>query len=152
MPGNEQRLIDLAVNYQVGEAILDIVDEYRQDVFRMTGQSIADVNPTPGNKAHGITTLCEKAIGNLKLSGSRTKVQGVLQVGEDIPGPGQWFLDNRQGGERRLRLYSPGHVRRTHLPVYHRAGYSPGQRSFRHCKNHRKPRYLCPPGGGNDRL
>nr|WP_325188715.1 UxaA family hydrolase [uncultured Oscillibacter sp.] len=98
MPGNEQHLIDLAVNYQVGEAILDIVDEYRQDVFRMTGQSIADVNPTPGNKAHGITTLCEKAIGNLKLSGSRTKVQGVLQVGEDIPGPGQWFLDNRQGG------------------------------------------------------
>ena len=23
---------------------------------------------------------------------------GVLEVGEDVPGPGQWLLDNRQGG------------------------------------------------------
>ena len=98
MPGNEQHVIELAANLDVGEKILDIVEAYRQDVLQMTGQSIADVNPTPGNKAHGITTLCEKAIGNLKLSGSRTLVQGVLEVGQDIPGPGQWLLDNRQGG------------------------------------------------------
>lgn len=98
MPGAENHVIDLAVNNKVGLQILDIVEEYRQDVFQMTGQSIADVNPTPGNKAHGITTLCEKAIGNLELSGRRTAVQGVLQVGEKIPGSGQWLLDNRQGG------------------------------------------------------
>ena len=98
MPGNEKHVIELAANYSVGLQILDIVNEYRHDVFKMTGQSIADVNPTPGNKEYGITTLCEKAISNLKLSVSRTKVQGVLQVGENIPGSGQWFLDNRQGG------------------------------------------------------
>ena len=98
MPGSERHLIELAANYQVGEQILSIVEEYRQDVFKMTGQSIADVNPTPGNKAHGITTLCEKAIGNLKLSGNRTLLQGVLDLGEEMPGPGQWFLDNRKGG------------------------------------------------------
>ncbi|MBS4959209.1 MAG: UxaA family hydrolase [Clostridiales bacterium] len=98
MPGNESHLINLAATQEVGLKILNIVDEYRHDVFKMTGQSIADVNPTPGNKAHGMTTLCEKAISNLKLTGSRTKVQGVLEVGEEIPGPGQWFLDNRQGG------------------------------------------------------
>lgn len=98
MPGNERHVIELAANYEVGAQILKIVEEYRNDVFQMTGQSIADVNPTPGNKAHGITTLCEKAIGNLELSGNRTTVNGVLQVGQNIPGPGQWFLDNRQGG------------------------------------------------------
>lgn len=98
MPGNERHLIELAADYKVGERILNIVEEYRNDVLKMTGQSIADVNPTPGNKAHGITTLCEKAIGNLELSGNRTKVVGVLEVGEDIPSSGQWLLDNRQGG------------------------------------------------------
>lgn len=98
MPGNERHLIELAADYKVGERILNIVEEYRNDVLEMTGQSIADVNPTPGNKAHGITTLCEKAIGNLELSGNRTKVVGVLEVGEDIPSSGQWLLDNRQGG------------------------------------------------------
>lgn len=98
MAGNEKHVIELAANYEVGKKILDIVDEYRHDIFTMTGQSIADVNPTPGNKAHGITTLCEKAISNLKLSGSRTKVQGVLPVGEEPPSQGQWLIDNRQGG------------------------------------------------------
>lgn len=98
MPGAERYLIELAKDYKIGEQILDIVEEYRNDVFKMTGQSIADVNPTPGNKAHGITTLCEKAIGNLELSGTRTKVSGVLEIGQDVPGPGQWLLDNRQGG------------------------------------------------------
>ena len=98
MPGNERHLVELAENYEVGERILGIVEEYRNDVLNMTGQSIADVNPTPGNKAHGITTLCEKAIGNLELSGNRTKVVGVLEMGEDVPSGGQWLLDNRQGG------------------------------------------------------
>lgn len=97
-PGNEQHLIDLAADYTIGERILNAVEEYRNDVFQMTGQSIADVNPTPGNKAFGITTLCEKAIGNLKLSGNRTPINGVLEVGDPLPGPGQWFIDNRQGG------------------------------------------------------
>ena len=98
MPGHERHLIELAATHEVGEHILNIVEEYRNDVLKMTGQSIADVNPTPGNKAHGITTLCEKAIGNLELSGNRTKVVGVLEVGEDVPASGQWLLDNRQGG------------------------------------------------------
>lgn len=98
MPGSERHIIELAADYKVGERILNIVEEYRNDVLEMTGQSIADVNPTPGNKAHGITTLCEKAIGNLKLSGNRTRVVGVLEIGEDVPASGQWLLDNRQGG------------------------------------------------------
>ena len=98
MAGGERHVIELADNYEVGKQILDILDEYRHDILRMTGQSISDVNPTPGNKAHGITTLCEKALSNLKLSGSRTRVKGLLRVGEEAPGPGQYLIDSRQGG------------------------------------------------------
>ena len=97
MPGNEKHMIDNAVNYKVGCQILEIVEEYRHDVFKMTGQSISDVNPTPGNKKGGVTTLCEKAVGNNELIGSST-IQGVLQVGDTIPYSGSWFVDNRQGG------------------------------------------------------
>lgn len=98
MAGNEQHLIELAKDYEVGNQILDIISEYRRDIFELTGQSIADVNPTPGNKAHGITTLCEKAISNLKLTGSRTPVQGVIAIGEAPSSNGQWLVDNRKGG------------------------------------------------------
>ena len=60
MAGGERHVIELADNYEVGKQILDILDEYRHDILRMTGQSISDVNPTPGNKAHGITTLAKR--------------------------------------------------------------------------------------------
>lgn len=96
-PGGEGHLVDNAVSFAVGCQILDIVDEYRRDVLELTGQSIAEVNPTPGNKEGGITTLCEKAIGNMKLSG-HAAIHGVLQMGDAAAGPGAWFLDNRQGG------------------------------------------------------
>lgn len=50
MPGHERHLIELAATHEVGEHILNIVEEYRNDVLKMTGQSIADVNPTPATR------------------------------------------------------------------------------------------------------
>lgn len=98
MPGGEQHLVSLAKDQKIGEQILHISEEYRKTIKENTGQKISDVNPTPGNKANGITTLREKAISNLELSGTRTSLQGVIQIGEKIPGPGFWIVDNRKGG------------------------------------------------------
>ncbi len=98
MPGGEQHLIELAINEDLENRILDISEEYRKDIEYTTGQKLSDVNPTPGNKANGITTLREKAISNLKLSGTRTKLRGVLDLGERIKEPGFWIIDNRKGG------------------------------------------------------
>lgn len=97
MPGGEQHLTRLAKDDKIGERILEISNEYRNEILNATGQSISDVNPTPGNKANGMTTLREKAISNLKLSGNRTPLNGILQLGEPIPGPGFWIIDNRKG-------------------------------------------------------
>jgi len=97
MPGAEDYVIGLAKDYDVGLQILEICEEYRHDVLNATGQSISEVNPTPGNIAGGITTLAEKAVSNMKLQGHET-VQGVVQVGEYPPYPGNWFMDNRMGG------------------------------------------------------
>lgn len=96
-PGCERNIVDYAKDYEVGCEILSIVEEYRHDVFKMTGQTIQEVNPTPGNKAGGITTLCEKAIGNTRLQGT-APIQGVLKIGDKVPYPGSWFVDNRMGG------------------------------------------------------
>jgi len=98
MPGGEQHLVELAETNEIKLKILDICNQYRNDVFNTTGQHISDVNPTPGNKANGITTLREKAISNLELSGTRTKLKGIIEIGDQIPGPGFWIIDNRTGG------------------------------------------------------
>lgn len=97
MPGGEQHLTRLARDTTIGRRVLEISCEYRNEILQATGQSISDVNPTPGNKANGMTTLREKAISNLKLSGNRTPLNGILEIGEPIPGPGFWIIDNRKG-------------------------------------------------------
>lgn len=96
-PGSEHIVAENAVNYEVGLSILEMVNELRQDYIRSTGQTIEEVNPTKGNKAGGITTLVEKSVGNVKKMGT-TAVQGIIKVGEKIPYPGVWVLDNRHEG------------------------------------------------------
>ncbi|MBQ8081599.1 MAG: UxaA family hydrolase, partial [Clostridia bacterium] len=44
-------------------------------------------NPSPGNKAGGITTLEDKALGCTQKSGS-SPVKGVLRYGEKVQAPG----------------------------------------------------------------
>jgi len=96
-PGSEHIIAENAVNYEVGISILNLVNELRQEYKVKTGQTIEEVNPTPGNKAGGITTLVEKSMGNIKKMGS-TPIQGIIKLGEKVPHPGVWILDNRHEG------------------------------------------------------
>ena len=96
-PGSEHIVAEHAVNRKVGLEILHMIRELREDFIKKTGYSIESVNPTPGNKAGGITTLVEKSMGNIKKMGT-APIQGILQVGERPPHPGLWIVDNRKEG------------------------------------------------------
>ena len=96
-PGSEHIVAEHAVNRQVGAEIMQMVRELRADFIRKTGYPIERVNPTPGNKAGGITTLVEKSMGNVKKMGS-APIQGILQVGQRPPHPGLWIVDSRNEG------------------------------------------------------
>lgn len=97
LPGSEHIVAAQAASPEVSDGILRMVQELREDFLAKTGSSIESVNPTPGNKAGGITTLVEKSIGNIKKMGT-TPVQGILKIGEIPPGPGLYILDNRCPG------------------------------------------------------
>ena len=49
-------------------------------------------NPSPGNKAGGISTLEDKSLGCTQKSGS-APVAGVLGYGDRIPAGGLWLLE-----------------------------------------------------------
>lgn len=57
------------------------------------GRRIEESNPAPGNIAGGITTLKEKALGNVKKGGT-APVDGALDFGEYPCGKGLYVLDN----------------------------------------------------------
>ncbi len=94
-PGSEHILADRAVNKKVGLQIIRMCDELREEYVRLHGQTIEEVNPTPGNKAGGITTLTEKSMGNVKKMGTSSKIQGLIYAGEHVPSAGLWMLDLR---------------------------------------------------------
>ena len=83
IPGCEHIVASRAVSREAGEQILGMVDELRAEFLRAHGQPIEAVNPTPGNKAGGITTLEEKSLGCVQKGGN-TPIVDVLHYGETV--------------------------------------------------------------------
>ena len=92
--GSEHVLAANSINKEVGLKILDRVDEIRADFFKNTGKPVETLNPYPGNKKGGITTLVEKSTGNIKKAG-HTRIMGVLSTNEQPTCPGVWLHDHR---------------------------------------------------------
>ena len=97
-PGSEHILAERSVTPQVGLEVIQMCDELRAEYVEAHGQTIEEMNPTPGNKAGGITTLVEKSMGNIKKIGTRSPIQGLIRAGEHVPHPGVWILDLRAPG------------------------------------------------------
>ena len=78
--GAERILMARAANEETFRAITRQINEFK-DYFRRYGEPISE-NPSPGNKAGGITTLEEKSLGCVQKGGARAAVTAVLRYGE----------------------------------------------------------------------
>ncbi len=94
-PGSEHILAERAVTPEVGLEVIKMCDELREEYVLLHGQKIEEVNPSPGNKAGGITTMVEKSMGNVKKMGVTSKLQGLIYAGQHVPSAGLWMLDLR---------------------------------------------------------
>ena len=81
MFGAEQVLMDRATGEEVFRAAAAMVDDFKA-YFVRHGQPIYE-NPSPGNKAGGLTTLEEKSLGAVQ-KGGRAPVSDVLRYGEPV--------------------------------------------------------------------
>ena len=90
MFGAEQILMQRAENESVFRDIVRMIEQ-RKAYYIQHGQPVYE-NPSPGNKAGGITTLEEKSLGCIRKGGS-APVRGVLSVGETCPKGGLYLLD-----------------------------------------------------------
>ena len=88
--GAEQLLLRRAVSAEVGQKLIDRVRWWEQYADKH-GVEI-DNNPTPGNKAGGLTTIYEKSLGAIAKGGS-TPLTGVYQYAEPVTARGFTFMD-----------------------------------------------------------
>jgi altronate hydrolase len=88
--GAEHLLTRRAVSRQVGEKLVERIRwwEWYTGVF---GARI-DNNPSPGNKAGGLTTIYEKSLGALAKAGS-TPLADVIDYAAPVAKPGLSFMD-----------------------------------------------------------
>ncbi len=89
--GAEHLLTDRAASPEVGQKLVDLL-EWWEDFAAKHGSEMNN-NPTPGNKAGGLTTILEKSLGAVAKAGA-TNLNGVYQYGEKITEKGLVFVDS----------------------------------------------------------
>ena len=84
MFGAEQVLMNRAASEEVYQQVVQMINDFK-DYFIRHDQPVYE-NPSPGNKAGGLTTLEEKSLGAIQKGGGAT-VKRVLRYGDPaVPG------------------------------------------------------------------
>lgn len=89
--GAEHILAKRAKNEKVKERIYEIIDRYEKNL-ESVGEKVRAGNPSPGNKAGGITTLEEKSLGCIHKGGTSI-IQDVIDYAKSIEEKGLIIMD-----------------------------------------------------------
>lgn len=89
--GAEHLLIARAISHEVGQKLLDRLTWW-EEYTRINGAELNN-NPSPGNKAGGLTTILEKSLG-AAAKGGTSSLNGVYEWGEPITERGFVFMDS----------------------------------------------------------
>jgi altronate hydrolase len=88
--GAEHLLTRRAATREIGEKLIDIIHWWEAYTKRNDGSM--DNNPSPGNKAGGLTTILEKSLG-AAAKGGTTTLRGVYRYAERVDTKGFVFMD-----------------------------------------------------------
>jgi (2R)-sulfolactate sulfo-lyase subunit beta len=93
--GAEHLAKERAASPEVGEKWYGIWKSYQDDVIEAhKTNDLSDSQPTKGNIAGGLTTIEEKALGNLEKIGRECRYIDALEPAEaPAKGPGLYFMD-----------------------------------------------------------
>jgi len=88
--GAEHMLTRRAATREVGEKLVATIRWWEEYTARNNGEM--NNNPSPGNKAGGLTTILEKSLG-AAAKGGTTTLQGVFGYAEPVTAKGFVFMD-----------------------------------------------------------
>lgn len=92
--GAEDVVVQRAATPEVGEKFKKIWTDYNQFILDNKTNDLSESQPTKGNIEGGLTTIEEKAFGNIQKIGKRTQYIDVLEPAEEPgKGPGLYFMD-----------------------------------------------------------
>jgi (2R)-sulfolactate sulfo-lyase subunit beta len=102
--GGEQIVAERCANNAVREKFMMMFNRYQDMINRHKTSDLSDSQPTKGNIAGGLTTIEEKALGNIQKIGRKCTVDGVIDKAEAPTHPGLWFMDSSSAAAEMVTL------------------------------------------------
>ena len=104
LTGGEQLVAARCRTPAVRDKFMFMFNRYQEVIDRHKTSDLMDSQPTKGNIAGGLTTIEEKALGNIQKIGRKCMVDGVLDKAEVPSGPGLWFMDSSSAAAEMVTL------------------------------------------------
>ncbi len=102
--GGEHLVAERCRNDEVRERFMFMFNRYQDMINRFKTSDLSESQPTKGNIEGGLTTIEEKALGNIQKIGKKCLVDGVLDKAEEPTGPGLWFMDSSSAAAEMVTL------------------------------------------------
>ena len=104
LTGGEHLVRDRCISKEVAEKFMQTWGAYDQLIKDNKTSDLSDSQPTKGNIAGGLTTIEEKALGNIQKIGRNCKVHSVLEPAEMPQGKGLHFMDSSSAAAEMVTL------------------------------------------------
>ncbi len=106
LTGGEHIVADRIGDPDLREKFQRLFDEHQRCILEQEANLLGS-QPTEGNIAGGLTTIEEKALGNIQKIGS-AKIDGVLEMAEAPTRPGLQFMDTSSAAAESVTLFAAG--------------------------------------------
>lgn len=104
LTGGEHIVAARCANDTVRHQFMAMFERYQGMIDRWKTSDLSESQPTKGNIAGGLTTIEEKALGNIQKIGKKCTVDGVLDKAEEPTHPGLWFMDSSSAAAEMVTL------------------------------------------------
>jgi (2R)-sulfolactate sulfo-lyase subunit beta len=105
LTGAETVCASRAASPEVKDKFMKVFNAYQEVIERHKTSDLSDSQPTKGNLEGGLTTIEEKAFGNLAKIGRKTKYIDVLNPAEaPAKGPGLYYMDTSSAAAECITL------------------------------------------------
>lgn len=89
---------------EIAKQFMDMWNGYNDMILAHKTNDLSDSQPTKGNILGGLTTIEEKALGNIQKIGKKCVVDGCLDYAEAPTGPGLWFMNSSSAAAEMVTL------------------------------------------------
>ena len=104
LTGGEQIVAARCRDDRVRAEFMRMFDRYQDVINRHKTSDLSDSQPTKGNIAGGLTTIEEKALGNIQKIGRKCVIDGVIDKAEAPTHSGLWFMDSSSAAAEMVTL------------------------------------------------